>query len=367
MTEVKTGAAAAPTALPAGGGQRLYWADLLRICATLLVILIHEAAQSFYVVPAGGRDYAAMIAYDAPAHIAVPLFVMLSGMLFLNPLKKMSFQKLYGKYILRIAAALLFWEVVYTAVYCYYDQDWSFDNITSRFTSITHLWFCFMIIGLYMLLPVLKKIAENKTVCAYFLAICFVFTCAAPTLFQLADAVDAEKFLLLQKLIGRMHFQMPALYPCYFLLGYLVANYDFQKSQRLLLYGGAVICVVMEVVLSVLLARSTGERPTFFFDNTSPLNVIAAVGVFVFFRYVFGSVRLHPRVQKWIVCLSGDTFGIYLVHLLVRNVLQKEFEIDTMCFSPWLSLPVLTLLIFVISAVISRVLHLIPGVKKFLV
>ena len=52
MTEVKTGAAAAPTALPAGGGQRLYWADLLRICATLLIFVISAViSRVLHLIP----------------------------------------------------------------------------------------------------------------------------------------------------------------------------------------------------------------------------------------------------------------------------------------------------------------------------
>lgn len=354
--------------LPAANGrQRLLWADFLRIFSIFLVIMIHEAAQNFYDVPITDSDFYAMNIYDALTHTAVPLFVMISGMLFLNPRKKVPLKKLYGKYILRIAVALVFWHLIYATYNCAVEQDWSFDFFAQNATDITHLWFGLMIIGLYMTLPFLKKFTESKRLCVYFLILFLIFTSIMPTIFEIAHLTGAKFISLLKTPFYNMYFRLATQYPGYFMLGYLLANYEFNKKQRYLLYGGSVAAAGLAAFLCMYLSVLTDTRYTYFYANFSPLIILAAAGTFVFFRYAFSGVQLSPKAEKHLVRLSGDTFGIYLVHILVRNVLEEYGGLSTLSFDPWISIPVLSVLIFVISALISRVLHSIPIVKKYLV
>lgn len=369
MTETKQHATTPlqPTLPTSPGRQRKIWADFLRIFSIFLVIMIHEAAQNFYDVPITDSDFYAMNIYDALTHTAVPLFVMISGMLFLDPAKKVPLKTLYGKYILRIAVAMVFWHLLYATYNCAVDDSWDFKSFAENVTDVTHLWFGIMIIGLYMALPFLKKIVESKQLCVYFLILFLVFTSIIPTLFEVAELLEIETIALFKTPFNRLYFNIATQYPGYFILGYLLANYDFKKVQRYLLYGGSVIAAALVAFIDMFISLVSDTRYTYFYGNFSPLIILAAAGTFVFFRYAFSGVQLSPKAEKHLVRLSGDTFGIYLVHILVRNVLEEYGGLSTLSFDPWISIPVLSVLIFVISALISRVLHSIPIVKKYLV
>ena len=85
-----------------------------------------------------------------------------------------------------------------------------------------------------------------------------------------------------------------------------------------------------------------------------------AVAVFVFFRE-----RLNFPV-RFMRALSQYSFGAYLVHPAVIEFLA-ELGLDSLTFSPVISIPIVALAVFVISFAISAVLNHIPILKKYIV
>ena len=73
----------------------------------------HVAAYSFKEVDVNTFEWNAINVYSGLARFAVPIFVMISGALFLDPKKDIPIRKIYSKYILRIVIAFVFWSVVY--------------------------------------------------------------------------------------------------------------------------------------------------------------------------------------------------------------------------------------------------------------
>ena len=106
--------------------------------------------------------------YSAVTWHAVPVFVMISGSLFLS--REITIKELYRKYIFRIAAAFVFWSAVY-AVRSYLKEGSLFSAWDLFVAGNYHLWFLPMIIGLYMIVPFMKVIAESEVLTKYFLAL----------------------------------------------------------------------------------------------------------------------------------------------------------------------------------------------------
>ena len=76
--------------------------DLLRILAAFSVVMLHSAAQHWYDLPIDSLDWKVVNAYDACFRFGVPIFVMISGAIFLDPLRELDMRRLYRHNILRL-------------------------------------------------------------------------------------------------------------------------------------------------------------------------------------------------------------------------------------------------------------------------
>ena len=65
--------------------------------------------------------------------------------------------------------------------------------------------------------------------------------------------------------------------------------------------------------------------------------------------------------------MAKHSFGIYLVHILVIEILNDIFEINTLIIHPIIAVPFLVLTVFIISLFISIVIGKIPILKKYVV
>ena len=95
--------------------SRKYYLDYLRVSATFAVMSLHIAADNWLNAGVRSFEWQVFNFYDSLVRFGVPVFVMISGALFLNPDKYIPVKKLYTKYIFRIAAAFVFWSFLYAA------------------------------------------------------------------------------------------------------------------------------------------------------------------------------------------------------------------------------------------------------------
>ncbi|WP_408071397.1 acyltransferase family protein [Butyrivibrio sp. JL13D10] len=95
---------------------------------------------------------------------AVPIFLMLSGSLFLG--RDIPIKKVYSKYIFRLVCAFVSWNIIYLFLskdtiqhgIMYRILDQPSDLIKGHY----HMWFLIMIIGMYMGMPIYRKIVSDK-------------------------------------------------------------------------------------------------------------------------------------------------------------------------------------------------------------
>lgn len=107
-----------------------------------------------------------------------------------------------------------------------------------------------------------------------------------------------------------------------------------------------------------------GQLAHTFYNYDSPNVALMSVAVFVLFRYVLGVSDERSRRQR----MSGVariSFGIYLVHDLFIMLL-RHFGITPLSFSPILSVPVLTAVVFLCSFAVAWALSKIPFLGRYL-
>ena len=91
---------------------RLLHFDILRIIAAFSVVMLHSAAQFWYDLPVSDTNWIITNSYNALFRFGVPIFVMISGALFLNPEKETNIRKLFTHNIARILILFIFWSCI---------------------------------------------------------------------------------------------------------------------------------------------------------------------------------------------------------------------------------------------------------------
>ncbi len=158
------------------GSKRIPYLELLRIIASFAVIIIHVASQYMNQVEMGGWQWRVFRTYRDLASFAVPIFVMISGTLFLS--KDISVETIVKNYIIRIMRVFLFWSTLYSVVFFHSDGILTMAGNVVR--GYSHLWFLYMIAGLYLITPILRQIVTNEKMLKYLIALGAFFGCILP-------------------------------------------------------------------------------------------------------------------------------------------------------------------------------------------
>ena len=86
---------------------RIAFLNSLRLLATFGVVMLHSSATYLDNGIYAEENHYAFGFYNVINVYAVPVFVLISGALFLNPRKDVGYKVLFSKYVRRIALALL--------------------------------------------------------------------------------------------------------------------------------------------------------------------------------------------------------------------------------------------------------------------
>lgn len=343
--------------------DRLIHFDLLRIVACFSVVMLHSAAQSWYGLPVTSKEWLVINSYDALVRFGVPVFVMISGALFLDNKKEINIKKLYTRNIWRLIVLYLVWSVIYGFWDC--RANWSVihigDILREIFASQYHFWYLPMSVGLYMLVPVLQKwlSAASKKEVEYFLGLFVVFQIVQTTM----KSIKMTEFMAF--LWGTVDIEMACSYIGYFILGYYVVHYGIDRKIHKWLYLAGGVGAVANVVLGNYLAVKAGTPVGTVYDSFGIFTFGIVLALFVFFHEKVSQIRFGKISGKIIREVSADTLGIYLMHVGIMGYLN-DYDIDSMMFAPVVGVPLLTVICFVLCFLLAAVLRRIPFVGRYL-
>lgn len=341
--------------------SRHLWADFVRNVGILLVILGHVSGM---VIQRGDRipffDWLVGDLFNVIARACVPLLFMVSGALLLP--RQESLADFYRKRFQRVVFPFLFWSVLYLLWNNAGYQNYTFFNalktivITILITPAEyHLWFMYELFGVYMLTPLLRKAvdAKQETILWYFVAIWFIFG-PLKRLFQ--TFVPYDIIFDLGYLTG---------YIGYFVLGYLLARITIKAWM---LWVSAFVYLASALFTGGITAYYLIYRPgmTEFYQYLLGANIVfLSVSAYILLKAagetIFSVPR--PRLARWAVGLTSASFGMYLIHVFVLNFLRVQ-SLGPLDGSPWLMIPLTTILVFIISWVLIAILQKIPILRS---
>lgn len=352
--------------------QRQYNLDYLRVFASIVIILLHVSAQNMDYVEPTGTEWNIYNICNGASRWGVPVFVMMSGALFLP--REIPTKTLYKKYILRMAIAYIVWSAFYAVVdpivqFVFTEgYQLSFVEIVGNFISgAVHLWFLPMIIGLYMCIPLIKQLIKKDNLIKYFLILSFVF-CFIRTQTEIVSTSllsgnGALIFENINTVFKNFHVDLVFGFTSFFILGFYLNKTEINKKKRILIYILGAIGLILTILLNLTASKNAGKSTVPFYNAYSVNVLLMSMAIFVWFKY---NAKGTEKLNKIIIKLSKYSFGAFLVHIFILQVLYA-FGIQTTSFHPVLSVPAITIATTIASYLISLILNKIPLINKYIV
>lgn len=294
--------------------------DLLRICSALFVVLLHTSA--LYMALKGGSpdsaEWQTANLFNSMTRWTVPVFIMISGAFLLQ--KEIPVRLLYGKYIKHIVVLLLIWNTCYNVPGIFTPPLLSFKNLITNILIHTdrgiHLWFLYMLAGVYAVSPFLKKIVDGA-LSKYFLCLWLL----GSVLFLGFERSGIAPLETLSDITLQFTTYITIGYAGYFVLGYyLYRQQPLSQPVRRILYALGIAGMCAAAVGTSLLSLHKGEYSAYFHDNHNIATVLTATALFVYFHY--RKFSFTPKAERFIKRCSDLTLGIYLVHVLILKILS---------------------------------------------
>ncbi len=284
----------------AAGSRRIRRFSYVRVFACVAIIALHTvyAANINCLDVISIAENTVSRAFENCLMWAVPSFLMVTGALLLNPEKEITLQKLFGKYIFRVAAALLLFCVIYRV----FDIIAGHEVFTAaavmqgvldffRGSGWQQLWYLYLLIGLYLLMPFYKKIAKysSDTELKYLMAVYVVFVSILPV-------------LNIWGINYGFYISTTLIYPLYLFLGHAI----YEKRLKI----GAAPAIAMTVLSTLALIGVTVVRwktgfseLSFLYGYSSIFVVIQTAGIFS----LFCGLRLNGRGDMTKRGMPGNT------------------------------------------------------------
>ena len=325
--------------------DREKWIDWMRVAACLMVMVVHST-EPFYLGGEGslilteGDAYWASF-FDTFVRACVPLFVVASS--YLQFPLHYSTGEFLRRRALRVLVPFLCWSIVYALAW-----GEPVDNLRSLLLNFNyaagHLWFVYMLVGIYLLMPMLSPWAERvgKRELQFYLLLCF-----ATTLIPFVRALAADGAAPV--IYGPTGIPNRALYPLwgeaswntyglfYYLSGFIgylllglylrrfVGNLSWGKTLAVALpawlvgfaicFGGFIVMVMNDAGGQFPIEGPTGLAAaweTTWINDTAGV-FLMTIGWILVFRKINAGGWFYRNV---LLPISKASYGMYLCHMI---------------------------------------------------
>lgn len=302
--------------------------DVLRIAAVMGVVAIHVfAAIVTNDAVRGGGTWWVAVAVDLGFIWVVPAFVMVSGALILDPrMQDAGPATFYRTRALRLGPAIVFWPIFYFLVVriLLSAHDLGIGEVVALLLEgrpYTHLYFLWLIAGLYVVAPVLAAFLSQggRRRALVFAGVVLAASVLAYTAAGLLELAGRPRPIALTALTQWLP------YVGYFLAGWALKDVVLGRRGTALASIVGVGCLA-EVVVQYGLAPAwpvlQALAPV---GYLSPFAAVATLCVFLVVRSTLATWVPRERTGGLLRTVSDAAFGVFLVHFAVIVALRSAF------------------------------------------
>jgi len=248
------------------------------------------------------------------------VFIIISGFLLLNSSKVSNWREFYKRRLDKILIPLVFWLVFY-----YFFRYWLdggtfsvFDFLSEVWTGGTyyHLYFLFLIAGLYLVSPFVARIKNilNKERLKY-----------VGGLLLLLGFVYSVAFVWFG--LPQLNYAVTLFIPYLgiYMYGFLFEKIKFDKKTFVLVLLGIVVFGFINWLMSKYLIIKLGfsDQGFYMLNRLSLVNILMAVGIFNLFRSIDLDKILTENTKKILRVLSDLCLGAYLIHPAILEIFLR--------------------------------------------
>jgi surface polysaccharide O-acyltransferase-like enzyme len=347
--------------------------DVIRTVAIIAVIFLHATADltviqmnQFEIIRWVTNDV-----YQSIGRICVPLFVMLSGALLLQPKKHDTLVSFFKKRWARIGLPWIFWG----AAYFVWDFLVEHQPLTSNVIvqgiltgPYYHFWYLYMLLGLYLLTPVLRKLLSkvSRTTIKYYIVLWLFGATVLPFASVLTTNSLFSNVLTNPAWVGYLLFGLAG----YFILGTFLLNVRIRRSFLSIL--AALGLALTAISIYIIQSPIGGNREAFAFTvYFGPWTILTAVALFLLLTTIkIPAQTTSPhKGTKLLKVISQNTLPIFLFHIMVLESLQRGyfgFAINGNTINSIVGVPLITAITLFVSLGIILLLKKIPYLDKLL-
>lgn len=298
-------------------------------------------------------------ASNAFGRFAVPVFVMLSGYLLLGKYKNLT--EFLSKRFSRIFVPFFLWTIIFMLWGNYFGiisaEKTKFEVVDILKKILMggaggsgHLWFVYMLLGLYLFSPVISRwITQATSQEIKFFLIMWFIACTIYPYF--------EKFLGIKINFEIRYFSG---YVGYFVLGYFLGNLPINLPQSRVGLMALAVFLISWVITFVGIYFSTVSNNKAYesslFDYLSPSVILMSISAFLTFKNLL-NVEFLPTLTAQ---LDKFSYGMYLMHLIPMKTLSRQFQINFKWIHPSIGIATQFILTATICYVVIFILSKIP-------
>lgn len=342
--------------------QRLNWVDWLKALAIIGVIGIHCTSilldNNFLF---SFKWYQGVIC-GSIFRYAIVTFIMASGYLLLRKVQPIT---VIPKRLKRILIPFIFWLILYAVIKVVFKDaigpTWNLFDLLSFIASgfldplgvSVQFWYIYMILGLYILSPILSRWIQN------------------------AKLEEIEYLLLLWIIISLLHFiglkSLLLDYLRYFTgaIGYFILGYYLTIKDNPNLknpYFGLKLFIIgslITIIGTIALSHILGQQTLFFIQlgDLTPGAFLQGVGLFIII-YNMDYTRIPSRINTYMTKISKDSYGIYLINILIVNI-QNKIGLLKIPYITTIMIIIMVFAVLIISDIILDIMSKIPVLKYF--
>ena len=365
--------------------DRQIFLDVLRVTATMAVVMMHTISgvlNGFFDMRGWERREKAFHALIDATSWSVPVFLIISGYLFLDPKRRVTMKDAAFKYCRRIIFTLIIFGIPYALLelvgYLKYFEWWMVPRAiknTAMGRSWSHMWYLYLILILYALTPLIKWLLGKvpKAVVYGIMAILVLGVSIVP-FFEVLNGAD--KIYAIPK---------QGIYVFYYLCGYVFSIREKKPTKKEGIYCmiGFFAILILETVSRFV------EGYALEMAYGYPLTLLAAILLFdagwtfqklaaedkkdldagIPAKEKNESVKtkdsFRDKLFSLCIWMNPLCFGIYLIHPAFLNLFYKILKISINNFRFYVGVPLFFCIAFFGALISTWLLRLFPPMRKF--
>lgn len=337
--------------------MRLDWADNIRFIATVFVVILHTTATGMYIINDSSiHSWWFANIFNSSTRFVIPFFFLLSGALNLN--NDYSTLTFYKKRFFREFVPFLFWGTIFSiAFYLYYLIDKrpvSIFTLLKNFVfyqgvfraQLYHLWFLYVLIGIYLITPLIKKFTKNLT------TIKIVFSFILWIIILIINTFSIKNDIL-------FYFFRFLAYTGYYIAGYIMLQTKPETKNKYLYFTVYILIVAFSAITTFLLTKDDGVLNEHFNQAASITVFISSMAIYQFIKHLRLENNLYKIIRNEI---NRYGLGIYIIHATVLSIIEQT-GLDWNFIHPLIGIPLTSIICIFVSYLIIRTMHKISWLK----